>query len=754
MVDKIPFFVGETIVTVSNEGQPPPVKIELHKNEQPTKPAAPPPKPAGSSPATAPARSLRDAEEPAAAVRDVFAVANGIVEKVHVQHGQLVQKGEVLITVRSPELEAQIEDIQGKMNTAYAESRSAERQLQNHLSSEEKERLAAEVVEHRAMADALEKQLTILRVKEKELQVVSPVKGKIITWQIYEKLLHRPVDAGQMLLQVAVTDEPGEKATDGKVPAEVTISVDSALAAELRALDGMRAGLSTRFENVDAMGRRLLDRFHKPEEQGQIYYELLHIHGQSGLQTPEHMIDYAQKALNFPLGSRQELMVYIYWGDVLNVRKTEQPWPKQRSEAAAVYLKGLKRVWQYHAPELPPELPDPPPIDDSPDGAEHEARRREMERYMALRNEADFIKELIYDRKIFIRQITDMYHRRPATAAEIDALRQQALEIVGDDAAVARLMTAVQTREPIEHGDDRQPSNPATEKHEPNKESKPKPTRESQEEPRAVLSPKRADGEDSEIPVVTGRLEPLYSTEPNPAASKAIEVSGRVVDDVTGKAIPLFYLQTGRLGQGPGAANQIVWPGSFAQKAGDAQGQFTAKINWDAGERVRVLAKGFDSELVLREAPKAGMSRIQEVVVRLKRGRKVSGRVVDHLGKPVAGASLFVVGNTIRPEIFVTGGEAMEVDVDASIRDPSQIFHLVEDMTVPKFVSDSDGRFTVDGVSDVERWIAVSCPALDLQLASAPPENRRAGDFEIRLRKAGKLVLRYDIPDAPVERSS
>src|SRR5262249_8259299 len=67
-----------------------------------------------------------------------------------------------------------------------------------------------------------------------------------------------------------------------------------------------------------------------------------------------------------------------------------------------------------------------------------------MEHYMALRNEADFIKELIYDRQIFIRQIADMYHRRPATAAEIDALRRQAQEILGDDAAVARLMAAVQ----------------------------------------------------------------------------------------------------------------------------------------------------------------------------------------------------------------------------------------------------------------------------------------------------------------------
>lgn len=228
------------------------------------------------------------------------------------------------------------------------------------------------------------------------------------------------------------------------VPDEVTIHVDPALDAELRALDAMRAGTSTNFEKVDEIGRKLLERYQKPEERGQIYFALLQVHGQSGLVTPEHIIEYAKQALKYPLGSRQELMVYIYRGDTLNVRKTERPWPEQRSEAAEVYLKGLKRVWQYNAPEEPPELPEPPPIDDSPDGAEHNAVVAAMQHYIKLKNKADFISELIYERKIFIRQIADMYHRRPATAAEIEALRKQAGEILQNDAAVARLMAAVE----------------------------------------------------------------------------------------------------------------------------------------------------------------------------------------------------------------------------------------------------------------------------------------------------------------------
>jgi hypothetical protein len=170
----------------------------------------------------------------------------------------------------------------------------------------------------------------------------------------------------------------------------------------------------------------------------------LQVHWQSGLVTPNHIISYAQQALKYPLGSRQELMVYIYWGDTLNVQKAEKPWPEQRSEAAAVYLDGLKRLWQYHAPEQPPEVPDPPPLYDGPEEPERAARAKDMEHYLALRSKADFIKELIYHRSIFIRQIADMYHRRPATQAEIDALRTQASEILADEAAVARLMAAVE----------------------------------------------------------------------------------------------------------------------------------------------------------------------------------------------------------------------------------------------------------------------------------------------------------------------
>ena len=136
---------------------------------------------------------------------------------------------------------------------------------------------------------------------------------------------------------------------------------------------------------------------------------------------------------------------------------------------------------------------------------------------MALRNEADFIKELIYDRKIFIRQIADMYHRRPATAAEIDALRQQAQEIVGDDAAVDRLMAAVRQGNVNENATDPSQPNDSAAKPEKAIESTQPSQSGSAEKPSAALAPATVDGGDDEIPVVNGRLELSSSTERNPA---------------------------------------------------------------------------------------------------------------------------------------------------------------------------------------------------------------------------------------------
>ncbi len=146
--------------------------------------------------------------------RDVFATLKGTVRKIFVKHGQMVKAGDPLVLIKNPDLTAQVEDVQGKLNSAYTEFHAAERQLQNagrnHLTTEEQERIRGQATGYETQAESLERQLKILHEKEKQLEVVSPINGQIVTWQIEEKLFQRPVEEGQLLMTVADPDGPWE----------------------------------------------------------------------------------------------------------------------------------------------------------------------------------------------------------------------------------------------------------------------------------------------------------------------------------------------------------------------------------------------------------------------------------------------------------------------------------------------------------------------------------------------------------------
>jgi beta-lactamase regulating signal transducer with metallopeptidase domain len=251
----------------------------------------------------------------------------------------------------------------------------------------------------------------------------------------------------------------------------------------------------------------------------------------------------------------------------------------------------------------------------------------------------------------------------------------------------------------------------------------------------------------------TGTLVPAFESMqtgpglgPAPPA-KPIEVSGQVIDDASNKPLASFSLQQGQFRPDPANLNRVVWsPGTFP---GRGDGRFTAMINWDAGQRMRIVASGYAPEPVLTEPPKRNESMIGHVIIRLKRGSQVSGRVVDYQGRPVAGASLFVIGD-VPGAAVIRGGKALVGSVDRwQGNKPVVGWHKDESVVV--FGSDNLGQFTVEGVSEAAHLIAVSCPALDLQIIEAPSASQPQRDFEIRLRQPGKLIVHYEIPGAPEE---
>jgi hypothetical protein len=206
---------------------------------------------------------------------------------------------------------------------------------------------------------------------------------------------------------------------------------------DLARLAALRNGRSTQLKMVDQVGQQLLQKYPGAKEQGAIYFQLAHIHAQSGLREPDRVIEYARKALDFPLEPSQRMRLYVYWGDATQAKPARLSTGAQRKEAALAYLQGLKETLRYRLPEIAPELPGVSPYDMVGKGPEVEKARQKHQQEMAARQEAEVQREMIQHRNVLTQQLVGLYSRQPYVPEELEQLARQTL---GDPAAVERLM--------------------------------------------------------------------------------------------------------------------------------------------------------------------------------------------------------------------------------------------------------------------------------------------------------------------------
>jgi RNA polymerase sigma factor (sigma-70 family) len=215
-----------------------------------------------------------------------------------------------------------------------------------------------------------------------------------------------------------------------------------------------------------------------------------------------------------------------------------------------------------------------------------------------------------------------------------------------------------------------------------------------------------------------------------PVKPAPIEVKGRVVDDETGKPVTRFVEQGGLVD--PKDPKKTTWGFHETRRDGpNPDGTFRATVSYEEGWRLRILAPGYLPQPVFESDPPKG-TRSAEVVVRMKRGLELTGRVTDHTGKPVADAAVFLAG--ARP-VNVTGGKAVRY-ADQN-----------EDKDVTRTKTDKEGRFTFNSLGSDDNSVAVSTPALDLWVVKAPEPGL---DLAIKLPEPGKLTIHYDIEGGPV----
>ncbi len=211
---------------------------------------------------------------------------------------------------------------------------------------------------------------------------------------------------------------------------------DEALAAELRALDAMRKGFDTPLDEVDERGKALLKQYDEPADQAQIYYQLTHVHAQSGMQKPAQILKYAQTALDSKLISpEQRGMLYSYMASAYEADKETKDFAKRRANAMQPLTQGWHELQAFNLPALAPELPPFPPRGDRfGDAAEQDRQRRAQEAAQLARREVERIRMLVQRRDVLQLQIRGLYARAPLAD---DELTELVTKHVGADEAKA-----------------------------------------------------------------------------------------------------------------------------------------------------------------------------------------------------------------------------------------------------------------------------------------------------------------------------
>jgi hypothetical protein len=130
-----------------------------------------------------------------------YAPAAGIVSEVLVDEGESIQKGTPLLRLTSHELESQLENLQIelKKNRGQIEEKTSRLNRGNNLTAREKDLLEFERREYQTTEQALELQRSELSERLAELSIVARQAGTIATWDLRNRLLHHPVQAGQLL---------------------------------------------------------------------------------------------------------------------------------------------------------------------------------------------------------------------------------------------------------------------------------------------------------------------------------------------------------------------------------------------------------------------------------------------------------------------------------------------------------------------------------------------------------------------------
>ncbi len=137
--------------------------------------------------------------------QNVWAEVDGPIKQVLVKHDDLVKKDQVLLVQQSLDLDKQIEEVHGELGSKVATLGSTLSELNHNdeLTEVERNQKESEVTSLGESIKSFKKQLELLKQKQEKLNIRSPIDGRIVTSNVKDRLLDRPVIHGDNLLEVA-----------------------------------------------------------------------------------------------------------------------------------------------------------------------------------------------------------------------------------------------------------------------------------------------------------------------------------------------------------------------------------------------------------------------------------------------------------------------------------------------------------------------------------------------------------------------
>lgn len=138
--------------------------------------------------------------------REVFAEIDGVIEEVFVKHADTVEKGQLLVRLENTDLEILIKRNLGEIGAARERIDSIRAGL--HEASRQRDerqetRLRGEWQEAEARHRSLLDQQALYAEQKKQLEVRAPTSGEVVTWDVDELLMRRPVRRGDALMRLA-----------------------------------------------------------------------------------------------------------------------------------------------------------------------------------------------------------------------------------------------------------------------------------------------------------------------------------------------------------------------------------------------------------------------------------------------------------------------------------------------------------------------------------------------------------------------